>query len=346
MATRTTAGRSCEEVLSWARDLTDPALRAALGTLPPAVRRVGAYHFGWCDRDGNPTAGSTGKGLRAALVLLTADASSGDAGAAVPAAVAVELVHNHSLLHDDVMDGDVLRRHRPTAWSVFGVGPAILAGDALLALAFDALATSGGGRVPEAVELLNGTAQGLLEGQMADVAFEARDDVRLEECMRMARAKTGALMGGACALGELFATGDGHRLAEMRAFGERLGVAFQLVDDILGIWGDPAVTGKAASSDLSRRKKSLPVVAALGSGGPEASELARMYEGTEPFSVDELTQARRLVERSGGRAWSDAEADLQRTRALEHLDAAGLDGGAAAAAELRALAYLVTSRDR
>jgi geranylgeranyl diphosphate synthase type I len=324
--------------------MTDPALRTALARLPPAVRRVADFHFGWCDRDGNPAAGAAGKAIRPTLALLTAQAGGGDCGQALPAAVAVELVHNHSLLHDDVMDGDILRRHRPTAWAVFGVGPAILAGDALLALAFDVLATSGSQRSQEAVHMLGEATQKLLRGQMADVAFEARDDVSLEECMSMARAKTGALMGCACALGELLATGDRDRMDHMGAFGERLGVAFQLVDDTLGIWGEPAVTGKAAKSDLSSRKKSLPVVAALASGAPEASELARLYRGTDPFSGDELAHARGLVERAGGRAWSYAEADRQRARSLEHLDAANLHGRAAA--ELRAVAHLVTSRDR
>ncbi|MEA2302653.1 MAG: geranylgeranyl diphosphate synthase, type [Solirubrobacteraceae bacterium] len=324
--------------------MTDPALRVAVGTLPPGVRRVADYHFGWCDPEGNPASGASGKAIRPALALLTAVAGGGAWGPALPAAVAVELVHNHSLLHDDVMDGDVVRRHRPTAWSVFGVGPAILAGDALLALAFDLLATSGSQRSQEAVHMLGVTTQRLLAGQMADVAFEARDDVSLEECMTMARAKTGALMGCACAMGELLASGDRDRTEQVRAFGERLGVAFQLVDDILGIWGEPAVTGKAAKSDLSRRKKSLPVVAALGAEAPEAGELARLYRGADPLSVDQVNRARRLVERSGGRAWSDAEADRQRTRSLEHLDAAGLRGPAAA--ELHALAHLVTSRDR
>jgi geranylgeranyl diphosphate synthase type I len=344
VGTPTIAPRSSEEVLAWAREAIDPALRTAIGTLPAAVRRVAHYHFGWCDCNGNPTAGSSGKAIRPTMTLLAARGAGGDHGQALAAAVAVELVHNHSLLHDDVMDGDTLRRHRATAWSVFGVGPAVLTGDALLALAFDVLASSGSVRAGEGARLLNATTQQLLDGQMADIAFQARDEVRVEECLSMARAKTGALIGCACTLGVLLATGDRDRMEQMRAFGERLGLAFQLVDDILGIWGDPTVTGKAANSDLSSRKRSLPVVAALDSRAPEARELARLYRGTEPLSDGEVTRARRLVERAGGRAWSDAEADFQRERALEHLDAAVLRGPATA--ELHALAHLVTSRDR
>jgi geranylgeranyl diphosphate synthase type I len=339
-----TRARSSREILAWGGGLLEPALRAAVGRLAPSLRLVAGYHIGWWDRNGRATGGGVGKALRPTLVLLSAEAVGGDAADALIGAVAVELVHDFSLLHDDVMDGDLLRRARPTAWSVFGVGPAILAGDALLALAADVLARSGYERALDAVLLLHATVLTLVDGQAADLAFESRSEVSLDECLAMAEAKTAALLGCSCALGGMIAGGSDWQVANLRAFGERLGLAFQLVDDILGIWGDPAVTGKAAISDLSKRKKSLPVVAALGSGAPEASELAPLYRRTDPLSVDELVRARRLVERSGGRAWSDAEADLQRTRALEHLEAAGLDGRAAA--ELHALAHLVTSRNR
>ncbi len=339
-----TPARSSGEILAWGADLLEPALRAAVDRLSPPLRLVAGYHIGWWDRRGTATKGGVGKALRPTLVLLCAEAVGGDPSDALVAAVAVELVHDFSLLHDDVMDGDVLRRSRPTAWSVFGVGPALLAGDALLALAVDVLASSGHERALDALVILNATVLGLVDGQAADLAFEDRADVGLEECLAMAGGKTAALLGCSCALGVMIVGGSDPQVAQLLGFGERLGLAFQLVDDILGIWGDPATTGKAANSDLSRRKKSLPVVAALSSGAPEARELARLYRGTDPLSVDELARARRLIERAGGRAWSDAEADVQRSRALEHLGAAGLRGRAAA--ELGALAHLVTSRDR
>src|SRR5690606_14732987 len=139
--------------------------------------------------------------LRPALVLLAAEAVGGDAAAAMPAAVAVELVHNFSLLHDDVVDGDLTRRHRLTAWSMFGRGSAILAGDALLSLASEVLATSTHPAAQEAVRTLNQTVLELIRGQTIDLAFENRDDVLLSECQRMAQSKTGALLGCAAALG-------------------------------------------------------------------------------------------------------------------------------------------------
>src|SRR5262249_38599046 len=154
------------------------------------------------------------------------------------------LVHNFSLLHDDVMDGDLTRRHRPTAWSVFGVNAAILAGDALLALGLDVLAASGHGQAQRAIRMLNTAVLDLLDGQRADLAFEQRSDVELPECVRMAESKTGALLGCACALGAMFGGGHPEQVEHLYGFGERMGLAFQFVDDLLGIWGDPAVTGK------------------------------------------------------------------------------------------------------
>lgn len=339
----TSTPRPSAEVLAWSRGVIDPALRSAVATLPSSVRRAVDFHFGWCDEDGNPASGSGGKAIRPAFALLTAEAAGGSWESALPAAVAVELVHNHSLLHDDVIDGDLLRRHRPTAWSAFGVPTAILAGNSLLTLAFDVL-VDGGGPAEEALLLLTAAQQELLGGQMADLAFESRAEVRLGECIDMALAKTGALLGCACALGQLFATGDEARIEHARAFGERLGLAFQLVDDNLGIWGDPALTGKAVHSDLSARKKSLPVVAALSSATPEGHELALLYGRPEALSADELARAATLVAASGGRAWSEAEAATQLAAALAELHAAGVSGRAAA--ELETLARLVTTRDQ
>jgi len=153
--TTTDPARTAAEVLRWSRDLVTPALRAAVTSLPTSMRRITGYHFGWWDADGQAATGDSGKALRPALVLLAAAAVGGTPETAVPAAVAVELVHNFSLLHDDVMDNDATRRHRPTAWRVFGVPAAILAGDALLTLAFDVLAASGHPSAQDAMRALS-----------------------------------------------------------------------------------------------------------------------------------------------------------------------------------------------
>ncbi|MBP2704016.1 polyprenyl synthetase family protein [Microbispora sp. RL4-1S] len=310
------------------------------------MRRVAGYHFGWWDERERPTDAGSGKALRPALALLAAEAVGGQAEQAIPAAAAVELVHNFSLLHDDVIDGDTTRRHRPTAWTVFGTTAAILAGDALLSLAFTVLAD--GPRAEDGGRALGACVQALLDGQSADVEFERRSDVGLAECLRMAEGKTGVLMACACALGARYGGATDEQAEHLRVFGGRLGLAFQLVDDLLGIWGDPAVTGKPVHSDLGSRKKSLPVVAALTSGAPAAAELAEIYRGESPLSPGDLERAAGLVEDAGGRDWVRATADDLLAEALARLEAAipeSAAGSSRAGAELATLARLVTDRD-
>jgi geranylgeranyl diphosphate synthase, type I len=344
------AARPAAAVLDSCRESVAPALRAAVNSLPEPVRHVVGYHLGWWEVDGGPVADTGGgKAVRPALALLSAAAVGGGSGRvaeAVPAAVAVELVHDFSLLHDDVMDRDLTRRHRPTAWSVFGVGPAILAGDALLALATDVLADSGHPAAEQGVRMLAGTVQELVDGQMADLAFEQRTDVGLPDCLRMAEAKTGALLGCACALGALFGGGHPDEVAELQSFGRDLGLAFQLVDDLLGIWGDPSTTGKPVSSDLRCRKKSLPVVVALTSGMPAGRELAALYHGDGELSDADLARAAQLVEHAGGRAWCRTRADALMAEALGRLPVAPDGSEPRAVAELRVLARLIVRRDR
>ncbi|WP_370971205.1 family 2 encapsulin nanocompartment cargo protein polyprenyl transferase [Amycolatopsis sp. cg9] len=327
-----TAARPLAEVLAWSKGLVDPALRTAADRLPDVMRRIAGYHFGWWDAQGEPSSADGGKALRPALVLLCAEAAGGDPAEAVPAAVAVELVHNFSLLHDDIMDGDTTRRHRATAWTVFGTGPAVLAGDALLSLAFEEL-------TPEGAKLLSQGVLALLEGQAADLDFEQRDDVTPPECVRMATGKTAALIGAACELGALHGTRPPDRFG---AFGTAVGLAFQHVDDLLGIWGNPAETGKPVYSDLQNRKKSLPVVTALSSGTEAGTELASLYEGTDPLDEAQLARAATLVESAGGRQWSQAQAAALVAKGLREL--ASVNPVPRPAAELAALARLITTR--
>ncbi|GAA0593128.1 polyprenyl synthetase family protein [Kribbella sandramycini] len=335
--------RSAAEVLAWSREQVEPALRAAVASLPPATRRIADYHFGWADEEGRPAQADGGKAIRPALALLSAHAVGGTTEAALPAAVAVELVHNFSLLHDDVMDCDTARRHRATAWTVFGLGPAILAGDALLGLAFDVLVASGHPARGEAARMLGAAVQELVDGQLADAQFETREDVVPAECVRMAQLKTGALLGCSTALGALLGGGRPDQVDALRLYGEDLGLAYQYVDDLLGIWGTPAVTGKPVYSDLTRRKKSLPVVAALASGSPAGRELALLYGQTEELSETDLVRAAALVDRAGGRATSQAQADALLAAALGELTIAGAI--APASTELERLARLATHRD-
>lgn len=332
-----------------ARDVAEPALRRAVDELAPAMRTISRYHFGWADQSGRETPGGGGKALRPALTLLSAQAAGGDPALAVPAAVAVELVHNFSLLHDDVMDHDVERRHRPTAWTVFGVSAAILAGDALLTLAVEiARRDSRSDRASDVVACLNDAVQRLIVGQSQDVDFERRTDVTLPECLEMVAGKTAALMRCASAVGAIAVGADPATVARLAEFGEHVGLAFQLVDDLLGIWGSPEVTGKPALADLRSRKKSVPVVAALDSGTEAGALLAELYfQPQQPDQVDDeaaLMAMADLVERAGARAWTEAEADRHIRQAEQFL--VDLAAPTAVTEALRATALFVTRRDR
>jgi geranylgeranyl diphosphate synthase type I len=331
--------------LTRARALVAPGLRAAADRAGPPLRRVVGFHFGWCDEAGRPDggAGDGGKAVRPALAVLCARAVGAEPPRGVPAAVAVELVHNFSLLHDDVMDRDRTRRHRATAWAVFGVPAAVLAGDTLLAVAADVLTTGYPELAGDAVRRLTGAVLALLDGQSADVAFERRDDVTLAECLEMVAGKTGALLACACELGALAGGAEPARVSRLRLFGEHLGLAFQLVDDLLGIWGDPAVTGKPVMNDLRTRKKSLPVVAALASGTDAGRRLNRLYHRTRPLSAGDLRTAADLVEQAGGRAWAHQRTEAALDAALACLHAAAPHP--APAATLTALARHLSARD-
>ncbi len=324
-----------ETLLSDARCLVEPALHSAVDTLAPDLREVANYHFGWRGLRGERSTGG-GKALRPALAFGCARAAGGPAQAAIPAAAAVELVHNFSLLHDDIMDGDAMRRHRPTAWSVFGVARALLTGDALFVLAVE-LVNAGAAAAALRASLLE-----LCAGQSDDLAFEGRAEVSLPQCIDMVEKKTGSLFGVACQLGAFAVTGDMRLATLYREFGRRLGIAFQLVDDILGIWGQESQTGKPVFSDLRSRKKSLPVVAALTSDTVAGSELNTLYQSGVVWDDQQLSHASDLVEAAGGRAWAEAEAKRHCGAALETLGAAGPEPRALA--DLRALAELVTTR--
>ncbi|GHJ95307.1 polyprenyl synthetase [Streptomyces sp. NE5-10] len=341
-----TDGPGAVALLDRTRTAVDPQIRSTVETLPGSIRRVAMYHFGWEDADGTPAAGQAGKAIRPALVLAAARALGAEEGRAVKAAAAVELAHNFTLLHDDIVDEDPTRRHRPTAWTVFGIPDALMAGDAMNALALRLLAEDPHPASAAATARLAACVIELCAGQQADCAFETRGprEVSLDECVAMATAKTGALLGCSCALGALYAGAGEEEVAALDSFGREAGLAFQLIDDLIGIWGDPERTGKPAGADLVARKKSLPVVAALTSGTAAGEELAELYFRTTALDGRAVRAAADAVERAGGRDWAQAQAADRMGRAVEHLARAVPD--LSAAGDLLALAEFVTRRTR
>ncbi|HEY3561357.1 MAG TPA: polyprenyl synthetase family protein [Kribbella sp.] len=312
-------------LLTRARSLVDPPLRAALDRLDAHSRLVASYHLGWCDETGRPMTGSSGKAIRPGLTLLVAEAVCGTPDPGVPGGVAVELVHNFSLIHDDLMDRDAQRRHRPTVWSIWGDATAVLVGDALACLADEVLAECDSPYAARAGLALAVATRELIRGQVLDVAFEQRDDVGMAECVDMAVGKTGSLLGASAELGAVLAGGDPSTCAAFRSYGRELGLAFQLVDDLLGIWGAPEKTGKPVFSDLRAHKKTLPVVWSLEYGGTYGQELAEWLAKPGVPSDDDVRRAAVLVERAGGREWAMAEAAERVRRAGRALYLGGVD---------------------
>lgn len=334
------ARTAAPSALRRSQDAVAPATRAFIARLDDTSAAIASYHLGWTDVSGEPTRGGGGKAVRPALATLSAQAAGASAQVGIPGAVAVELVHNFSLVHDDVMDGDTERRHRPTVWAVWGAASAILTGDALLALAQEALLDSASPHRVSAAQLLAEATRHLIRGQVQDVAFERRDDVTLVECLDMVSGKTGALLSASSAIGAVLAGATAEVVGALSTFGAQLGIAFQLVDDLLGIWGDPATTGKPVFSDLRSRKKTLPVTYALTHGGPAGRELAEWLAGSDHAGE---ARAADLVEAGGGRDWAATEA-RRRVAAAEHaLATVPILGGPRE--ELIAIAHFIVARE-
>ena len=276
--------------------------------------------------DGSGASG--GKRLRPLLGLLAFASITGDHRRALPGAAAVELGHNFSLVHDDIEDGDRERRHRPTLWTVHGVPQAINTGDTLFSLSRIALhrLTDLGfsdAKVLRLMRLYDETCLALCEGQYLDIATSQSDEpMSVEAYFDMIGRKTAALIAASIEAGALLATDDEAVISRYRAFGWALGIAFQINDDLLGIWGKEQATGKAPS-DVMHKKKTLPVIYAMEQAGPEDRErLGALYATADP-SPAEVTEIVELLERLGARDYTRDQARLHRDRALAALDAAG-----------------------
>lgn len=282
-----------------------------------------AYHLGWLDEHFQPAQAHTGKGIRPLLCLLGCAAAGADPQRAITVAAAVEMLHNFSLVHDDVEDGSPLRRHRPTVWRLWGQAQAINVGDGMFALVFQSVLRLTPD-VPAAVvvqvlQRLIDACLALTEGQHLDLAFETQLNVTVDDYLTMVRGKTAALLAACTAAGALLGGADASLIEQYHRFGENLGLAFQVEDDILGIWGDERLTGKSAASDILTRKKSLPVL--FGLNGPQAGALRQFY--TAPtLTAQDVPAVLDLLDASGARDAAAALAERYSRLALEALDAA------------------------
>jgi geranylgeranyl diphosphate synthase type I len=262
-----------------------------------AFHEMLTYHMGWTGEGAGPEA--SGKRIRPLMVLLCTAGCGTDWQPALPAAAAVELVHNFSLVHDDIQDNSDRRRGRPTVWVKWGQPMAINAGDALFVLSNQAILDLKENYPAEVVvraaDILHNTCLELTKGQFLDMSYEERTDLRIEDYWPMIAGKTAALLSACCHIGALLGAADQARQDAYRAFGHYLGLAFQVQDDILGIWGDEALTGKSAASDLIEGKNSLPILAGLSTNGKFA---VRWKQG--PIRAEEVQDLARLLAGEGG----------------------------------------------
>lgn len=267
------------------------ALRAALGNEDPVYSLL-RYYMGWVDTEGNATTGTEGKYLRPTLCLFSCEAVGGARERAMPAAAAMELIHNFSLIHDDIQDRDETRHHRKTLWAIWGIPKALVAGNVLRIVAdstLDDLQSVGvsSSRALPVVEQLTQAYLEMIEGQYLDISFEGQSEVGLKQYLDMIARKTGALIRCSFTMGALIGSQNIGDANAFRESGRALGFLFQVRDDILGIWGDEESTGKPVGADIRRKKNAFPAVYAMSQAqGEDKRHLLSIYCKSELSDAD------------------------------------------------------------
>ncbi|MFE9768152.1 polyprenyl synthetase family protein [Streptomyces sp. NPDC005808] len=320
--------------LDSARTIVWPLLNEQVRALQADLARVCLHHVGLVDADAGV---GTSKLVRASLVMATA------VGLNIPPehmgteATAVELLHNSTLLHDDIIDDDRTRRGSPSAWAAFGVPLTVLAGDAMQAAGLRMILDSHNRQARSFADAI-----GLvLAGQAAELTLSLGPAANVARYEQVAAQKTSALLECALTAPAIRASAPDTTLNALRGAGHHLGIAWQAANDLEDIWGDPAVTGKPARGDLQRRNLTLPVLAAAADNGPAGTRLRRLWQGAEttPAHLEEMAD---LIEQAGGRRTARHRSHHHLGLALDCLDRAGLT--AAATGELRALFQLIVNR--
>ncbi len=345
------------EALSRYHDVVQAEMRAAFPEVDLPIYDMGRYALGWMDERGQP-ASASGKGARAALTMLGAEAITDDPAAmrrATAGAAAVEIVHNFSLVHDDVQDGDIERRGRPTVWRVWGVAQAINTGDLMRELADTAMRRAllhgaSSEAVLEAIRRLNQATMLMIEGQYLDLTFEQRMDVQVEEYLGMVERKTGAMMGVSLSIGATLAGATSEQADALDRAGKRLGRCFQMRDDWLGIWADPDALGKPTDADIRRRKKSFPILYTLSHAPAEVRRAlveiyaADLVDDGADLGDEQVEWVHNMLGEIGADEATDRAAREEYEVFLEELSNG--DPRAAAVADLEELARFTLERDR
>jgi geranylgeranyl diphosphate synthase, type I len=303
------------------RERIQAEMRAAFPAAEARVAQFYAmqeYHLGWRDAQLQPSRLDPGKLIRPLMVLTATAAAGGSTEQALPLAAGIQLLHDFSLIHDDIEDDSALRRGRPTLWHLWGLAQGINAGDGMFTLAHLAIHRLADGGVPAATVLavlrrFDEVVLQICEGQFLDISFEGRLDITPDDYLAMIQRKTAVLLSGAAELGAMVAGAASDVRTALADFGLAVGLAFQIEDDILGIWGTPEQTGKPRAADLYRRKLSLPVVYALAHAA-DAEQLAALYANRE-LSDAQVDQALAIL------AQCDAAAYCREQAAVHHRNA-------------------------
>ena len=338
---------SLPESLTSYHDAVRIELEKVIDCSPSALCNMLRFHMGWQDEHGHPSSRAAGKFIRPTFCLLSCQAVGGDTSQILPAAAAVELIHNFSLIHDDIDDASYERHHRPTVWKLWGQSQAINAGDAMFTLAYLALLKLkengiADEKIAGSTEMLSQACLELCEGQYLDVEYEKRFDITIEDYLDIAAKKTAALIAAATSLGAYLGSADSKLVNSFRLFGEALGVAYQVRDDILGIWGTEESTGKSAS-DISQRKKTLPVVYGLQNSKGEAREMLEKLYSQKSIEGEDITRVMKILDQLGSRDYAESLAGQYYHKALIQLDATGLD--TARQAPLSEIACFLSERE-
>ncbi len=308
------------------------------------------YHLGWRDNDLHPTTSDPGKLLRPQLALLACQTVGGSVQHALPLAAGIQLIHDFSLIHDDIQDNSDTRRGRTTVWKHWGIAHGINAGDGMFVIAHLSLHRMSEAGVPallalEIIKRFDQTILTICEGQYLDLSFEGRLDITEADYLAMISRKTAALIAGAAALGGIVGQASPDNARALFDFGQNLGLAFQIQDDILGIWGNPDVTGKPYAADLYQRKVSLPIVHAL-SHADERNDLAALYQ-QEHMDEADVERVLDILEAGGSHGYTEGVAahyHKEAVDALERIQPAATPAASNAMATIRAMAAQLLGR--
>ncbi len=328
----------------------ETTIQTVLNESSSFLQGVIGYHFGWVNQDFQPSNVGRGKMLRPTLHLLVFEALTDGYKEALPVAAAIEMIHNFSLLHDDIEDNGHERRGQPTAWTIWGMPRILNVGDFLYAMAFKSihgldLNRFSAEKVLAITRLMTNSCIAITEGQDLDIGFENLTQVSTAMYLDMVYKKTGALIEAAVVSGAMLATSDEHIIKNYYEFAHNIGIAFQIRDDLLGIWGDTTKTGKSTVDDLRQKKKTLPIIYTLSQvRGLQAEQLAACYTNFEPLSDRQIDFVRECLDCVGASAYAQSMAAHYSEKAFTALHKINIVNNAQI--ELESIAKFLVDREK